>query len=88
MPMTSTVDTTVSAPSACADSRIRVPARSESTTPTDGVQNAPTILSFSRNGTRSTTWSGVTSSVWMPQALAEDIRRRSSSIRSSVRATS
>ena len=87
-PVTSTVDTTVSAPSACADSRIRVPARSESTTPTDGVQNAPTILSFSRNGTRSTTWSGVTSSAWMPHALAEDIRRRSSSIRSSVRATS
>ena len=37
-----------------------VPARSESTTPTDGVQNAPRILSLSRNGRRATTWSGVT----------------------------
>ena len=69
-------------------SRMIVPARSESTTPTDGVQNAPRIMSLSRNGTCSTTWSGVTSSAWMPHALAEDIRRRSSSIRSSVRATS
>ena len=50
MPVTSTVGTTVSAPSASADSRISVPARSESTTPTDGHQNAPRILSLSRNG--------------------------------------
>jgi hypothetical protein len=28
-----------------------VPARSESTTPTDGVQNAPMIIDGSRNGT-------------------------------------
>ena len=63
-------------------------ARSESTTPTDGHQNAPRILSLSRNGTRSTTWSGVTSSAGTPHARADDIRRRSSSIRSSERATS
>ena len=65
-----------------------VPARSESTTPTAGVQNAPMICAGSRNGTFSTTCSGVTSSASMPQAFADDIRRRSSSIRSSVRATS
>ncbi len=65
-----------------------VPARSESTTPTDGVQNAPTIWSVSMNGTFSFTCSAVTSSDSMPHALALDIRRRSSSIRSSVRATS
>ena len=46
------------------------------------------IWSLSRNGTFSCTNSGETSSASMPQALAEDIRRRSSSIRSSVRATS
>ena len=46
------------------------------------------IWSFSRNGTFSTTCSGVTSSASMPQILALDIRRRSSSIRASVRATS
>ena len=46
------------------------------------------IWSLSRNGTFSWTNSGLTSSASMPQALAEDIRRRSSSIRSSVRATS
>ena len=65
-----------------------VPARSESTTPTLGVQNAPTMTDGSRNGTRSTTCAGDTSSESMPQAFDEDIRRRSSSIRSSVRATS
>ena len=88
MPITSTVGTTVRAPVSMARSRMIVPARSESTTPTDGVQNAPTIWSGSRNGTRSTTCSGVTSSDSMPQIRAEDIRRRSSSMRSSVRATS
>ena len=46
------------------------------------------IWSGSRNGTFSTTNSGSTSSASMPHALALDIRRRSSSIRSSVRATS
>ena len=46
------------------------------------------IWSLSRNGTFSWTNSGLTSSPSMPHAFAEDIRRRSSSIRSSVRATS
>ncbi len=88
MPITSTVGTTVNAPDSIARSRMMVPARSESTTPTDGVQNAPMIWSGSRNGTFSTTCSGVTSSDSMPQMRAEDMRRRSSSMRSSVRATS
>ena len=65
-----------------------VPARRESTTPTEGVQNAPMIWSSSRNGTFSLTCAGVTSSDSMPQMRALDIRRRSSSIRASVRATS
>ncbi len=68
--MTSTVGTTVSAPVSSARSRMIVPARSESTTPTPGVQNAPMIWSGSRNGTFSCTNSGVTSSASMPQALA------------------
>ncbi len=88
IPVTSIVGTTVSAPSSMACSRISVPARSESTTPTEGVQKPPTITLGSRNGTRSATCSGVTSSDSMPHALADDIRRRSSSMRSSVRATS
>ena len=46
------------------------------------------IWSASRKGTFSTTNSGETSSASMPHAFALDIRRRSSSIRSSVRATS
>ena len=46
------------------------------------------ICSGSRNGTFSATNSGLTSSASIPHALAEDIRRRSSSIRSSLRATS
>ena len=87
-PVTSTVGTTVRAPDSSAFSRMIVPARSESTTPTDGVQNAPMIWSGSRNGTFSATKAGSTSSDSMPHALADDIRRRSSSMRSSVRATS
>ena len=87
-PSTSTFGTVVSAPAATAPSRMIVPARSESTTPTPGCQKAPMIWSLSRNGTFSCTNSGETISASMPQALAEDIRRRSSSIRSSVRATS
>ena len=86
--VTSTFGTTVSAPVASAVSRIRVPARSESTTPTLGVQNAPMNWSVSMNGTFSLTNSGVTSEASIPQARALDMRRRSSSIRSSVRAIS
>ena len=48
MPVISTFDTTWSAPASCARSRISVPARSESTTPTLGVQNAPSITDGSR----------------------------------------
>ena len=88
IPVTSVLGATVRAPASMAASRISVPARSESTTPTDGVQNAPTMSSISRNGTRSRTCSGVTSSASMPQARALDILRRSSSIRASVRASS
>ncbi len=65
-----------------------VPARSESTTPTLGVQNAPTNWSVSMKGTLSFTKAGSTSAASIPQARADDIRRRSSSIRSSVRASS
>ncbi len=87
-PVTSTVGTTVSSPVARARSRMIVPARSESTTPTPGVQNAPMNWSSSMKGTFSFTKAGETSSASMPQARALDMRRRSSSIRSSVRAIS
>ena len=87
-PMTSTVGTTVSSPVARARSRMIVPARSESTTPTPGVQKAPMNWSSSMKGTFSFTNAGLTSSDSMPQARALDMRRRSSSIRSSVRAIS
>ena len=60
--------TTVSAPVARACSRMMVPARSESTTPTLGVQKAPMNWSVSMNGTFSLTNSGLTSSASMPQA--------------------
>src|SRR6476661_5845934 len=87
-PVTSTVGTTVSSPVARARSRMMVPARRESTTPTPGVQKAPMNWSSSMKGTFSLTKAGGTSSASMPQARALDIRRRSSSIRSSVRAIS
>jgi hypothetical protein len=87
-PTTSTFGTTVSAPAASAFSRMIVPARSESTTPTPGVQKAPMNWSVSMNGTFSLTNSGSTRLASIPQAFADDIRRRSSSIRSSVRAIS
>lgn len=46
------------------------------------------MSSVSMKGTFSFTCSGPTSSASMPQALALDMRRRSSSMRSSVRAIS
>lgn len=73
---------------AWARSRMMVPARSESTTPTLGHQNAPTMTSGSRKGTFSWTNAGSTISASMPHTFALDMRRRSSSMRSSVRATS
>ena len=87
-PSTSQLGTVVRAPSSIADSRMIVPARSESTTPTPGCQNAPMNWSVSMKGTFSFTNAGETISASMPQALADDIRLRSSSIRSSVRAIS
>src|SRR5579875_914248 len=86
--VTSTPDATVSAPAACACSRISVPARSESTTPTVGKYPPPRITDSSRYGTSFPTPAGVSSSAGMPHALAWVRRRRSSVIRSGVRATS
>ena len=67
-----------------------VPKRSESTTPTDWrVEAADRITDSSMNGTSSFTSAGVTSDTSStPHAFADDMRRRSSCIRSSVRATS
>ena len=89
MPSTSVLAETASAPSAWARSRISVPARTESTTPTPSVRKPPRMIDSSMNGTSSLTCVGVISETpSMPQACADDIRRRSSCIRSSVRATS
>ncbi len=88
MPSTSVPASTVSAPAACACSRIRVPARSESTTPTVGKCPPPRITVSSRYGTSLRTSAGVSSAAGMPHALAAEQRRRSSAMRSAVRATS
>ena len=89
IPSTSVFAWMVSAPAACARSRMRVPARSESTTPTPSVWKPPTRMLSSRKGTISLIWAGVTSDTPpTPHESAEDMRRRSSCIRSSVRATS
>ena len=70
-------------PCSCAYSRISVPARSGSTTETPGVYQPPRITSGFTNGTRSTTPSGVSSSVpGSPHEVAEETRRFSSSSRS------
>ena len=88
MPTISTPACTASAPISCARSRMIVPARSESTTPTLGVWKPPMMTDGSRNGTSSCTRAGSTSSDSMPHALDEAMRRRSSCMRASVRATS
>ncbi len=88
MPVTSMLARVVSAPISTARSRMMVPACTDSTTPTVGDQKPPTITEGSRKGTFSATCSGVCSSAGMPQAMAEVIRRVSSCIRSSERATS
>ena len=88
MPVTSVLSSTVSTPPASARSRMMVPACTESTTDTSGIQKPPSITAPSTNGMRATTSSGVSSSASMPQERAEVMRRRSSSMRSSVRATS
>src|SRR5215467_3507196 len=65
-----------------------VPARSESTTPTVGKCAPPRITESSRYGTSLRTPCGVSSSAGISQDLACEQRRRSSCIRSGVRATS
>ena len=88
MPVTSVPAEIVRAPSSCARSRMIVPARSESTTPTSGVEKPPRMTESSRYGTCSLIWAGVSSSVSMPHEIDDVVRRFSSSIRSGVRATS
>src|SRR5579871_1842255 len=88
MPSTSVPASTVSAPEACACSRISVPARSESTTPTVGKLPPPRITDSSRYGTSLRTSAGVSIAAGIPHALAALHRRRSSAMRSAVRATS
>jgi hypothetical protein len=88
MPSTSAPASTVSAPEACACSRMSVPARSESTTPTVGKCAPPRITASSRYGTSLPASAGVTSAAGIPHALAAEQRRRSSAMRSAVRATS
>ncbi len=88
MPDTSTFATVVRAPSSTARSRMIVPARTDSTTPTVGDQKPPTITLGSRKGTFSCTCAGVCSSASTSQQMAEVIRRVSSCIRSGERATS
>src|SRR6516225_3215015 len=65
-----------------------VPARSESTTPTVGKLAPPGITDSSRYGTSLPTSAGDSSCAGIPHALAAVQRRRSSAIRSAVRATS
>src|SRR5215469_9399225 len=88
MPSTSVPASTVSAPEACASSRMRVPARSESTTPTVGKCPPPRITDSSRYGTSLPISAGVGTAARIPHALAALHRRRSSAMRSAVRATS
>ena len=87
-PVTSVLSSTVSTPLASARSRMMVPALTESTTDTADIQKPPLITAPSTNGMRATTSSGVSNSASIPQERAEVMRRRNSSIRSSVRATS
>ena len=79
---------TDNAPISLAASRIIVPARSESTTPTVGLWNPPMMTSVLIQGNNFFTSSGVTNEASIPQALAEAMRRFSSSIRSGFRASS
>ncbi len=88
MSRTSVFGVTVRAPFDIALSRIKVPACSESTTDTLGVNQPPTRISSLMKGTFSLTSAGVIMNDSMPHALADVIRRRNSSIRASVLATS
>src|SRR2546430_12853042 len=68
---------------------MHVPTRSETTTATVGQQKPPSRFSSFTKGTSSLSPAGVTSrQPSIPHDFAEAIRRRSSSIRTSVRATS
>ena len=87
-PVTSVFAEIVRAPRAVARSRQSVPNWSESQTPTPGVWKPPTRIDSSMNGTSSLTSAGVRSRDSIPQFVAESIRRRSSFMRVSVRATS
>jgi hypothetical protein len=87
-PVTSVLAKLWSAPSSAALSRYSVPEWSASTTPTAGVWKPPRILEVSMYGTSAPTWAGVRSSESMPQLWASCRRRRSSCIRSGVRAIS
>ena len=88
IPVSSVLAEIVSAPWSRAHSRISVPARSESTTVTPFENQPPVRMSSLTNGTCSRIWSGVSSSASSPHAIADDMRRLSSSSRCSVRATS
>ncbi len=88
MPRISVLPSTCSAPSSWARSRMIVPARSESTTPTLGKWRPPSSSPSSMKGTSFFTSAGVSSSASWSQAFAADSLRRNSCIRASVRATS
>src|SRR6266702_2922866 len=70
MPSTSVLASTRSAPDCWACSRMRVPARSESTTPTAGKCAPPRITDSSRNGTSLDTSAGVITWPAMTHAFA------------------
>ena len=82
MPVTSVIGASVSAPLACARSRMIVPARSESTTPIPGVEKPPSTMSVLTYGTIRLISAGSTSSDSMPHERDDAMRRWSSFIRS------
>ena len=89
IPTTSTSAATDSRPLSIARSRISSPARIGSTIPTEGVQKPPSSTVASTYGTSLSISSGVIiDTASTPHDAADDIRRQSSCIRSSVRATS
>jgi len=75
-PRISTPARTVRAPISWARSRMIVPARNESTTPTVGVWKPPRITDGSRKGTSSATRAGLTSSDSIPHDFDDASRRR------------
>ncbi len=87
---TSVFGETVRPPSVSSSARSRMisPARSGSQTPAPWLWNPPRMMSSLMYGTSSLTSSGVSISAFSPHAFADCIRRWSSCMRSSVRATS